>query len=70
MKYLDTNVIVYAIESHPKYGNKCKNILQNIQDKKLEACCSVMVLVELLNVLNKINKILEKDNTFIYEVEC
>ena len=30
MKYLDTNVIIYAIENNSKYGNKCKNILEQI----------------------------------------
>ena len=59
MKYLDTNIIIYAIENHPKYGESCKKILQDVESSKLKACSSMLVLVEFLNVLNRINKILE-----------
>ena len=60
MKYLDTNVIIYAIESHPKYGEKCKDILKAVEDAKLEVCASTLVLVEVINVLCKLNWILEE----------
>jgi predicted nucleic acid-binding protein len=53
---------VYAIENHPKYGDSCKKILQDIEDKKFEASCSVLVLVELINVLKKVNDIISKEN--------
>lgn len=59
MIYLDTNVIVYAIENHPKYGKACKKILEDIETRKLEASASMLVLVELINVLAKLNKILK-----------
>lgn len=62
MKYLDTNIIVYALENHPKYGKSCKKILSNIESEKLKVCSSILVLVEFLNVLTKINKILKKEN--------
>lgn len=58
MEYLDTNVIVYAIENHPKYGKACKKILEDIEVGKLKVCASMLVLVEIVNVLTKINKIL------------
>ncbi len=61
MKYLDTNIIIYAIENHPKYGKKCKEILQQIQRRKLEVCSSILVLVEVLNVLTKLKRTF-KDN--------
>lgn len=60
MIYMDTNVIVYAIENHPRYGASCKKILEDIQDGRLEAACSVLVLVELINVLKRVNDILSK----------
>jgi len=60
VKYLDTNVIIYAIERHPKYGEKCKDILKAVEDAKLEVCASTLVLVEVINVLCKLNRILEK----------
>lgn len=60
MIYLDTNVIVYAIENHPKYGTACKKILEDIESRKLETSASVLVLVELINVLTKLNRILKR----------
>lgn len=57
--YLDTNVIVYAIENHPKYGKACKKILEDIEGRRLEVSASVLVLVELINVLTKLNKMLK-----------
>jgi len=61
MKYLDTNIIVYAIENHPKFGKECKKILKEIQNSRLEVGCSMLVLIELINVLKKINKKLRED---------
>lgn len=63
MLYLDTNIIIYAIENHLKYGNACKKILLDIESGKLKVCSSMLVLVEFINVLTKLNKILEKDKT-------
>ncbi len=60
MTYLDTNIILHAIENHPKYGKTCKKILEDIEARKLEASASVLVLVELINVLVKLNKILKR----------
>jgi len=58
-KYLDTNISIYAIENHPKYGESCKRILQDVESAKLKVCSSMLVLVEFLSVLKKINEILE-----------
>ena len=60
MKYIDTNIFIYAIENHPKYGEVCKKILENIEKKKLEVYASILVLIEIINVLKKINKILKE----------
>ncbi|MEA2089719.1 MAG: type II toxin-antitoxin system VapC family toxin [Thermoproteota archaeon] len=60
MKYLDTNIIIYAIENHPTYGKPCKKILKQIEQKKLKVATSMLTLVETLNVLHKINKELKK----------
>ena len=56
--YVDTNIFVYAIENHPKYGKSCAKVLSDIQEKRIEASCSILVLVELMNVLVKLNRIL------------
>lgn len=58
MMYLDTNIFVYAIENHPEYGKKAKRILEDAEKGKIKGCASMLVLVELLNVLNKINRVL------------
>ncbi len=55
MIYVDTNVIVYAIENHPRFGSSCKKILQDVEGGVLEAGCSVLVLAELINVLKRLN---------------
>lgn len=60
MIYIDTNVFIYAIENHPKYGNACKKFLLDIESERVEAGASVLVLVEIINVITKINKILKK----------
>ncbi len=61
MIYLDTNIIIYAIENHPKYGKACKKILLDAELGKLKVYSSMIVLVEIINVLTKINKILKKN---------
>jgi predicted nucleic acid-binding protein len=60
VKYLDTNVIIYAVESHPRYGGKCKDILKAVENAELEVCASILILVEVINVMCKLNRILEK----------
>lgn len=69
MIYLDTNVIVYAIENHPKYGKSCIEILEAIEAKQLEASASILVLVELVNVLVKINRILAQEGKQLLQVK-
>jgi len=61
MIYLDTNVFIYAIENHPKYGESCKRILMDLENGKIKAYSSVLVLVEAINVLTKINKLLKRE---------
>ena len=58
MMYVDTNVIIYAVANDAKYGAACKRILLDLETGKLKACASVLVLVETINVLTKINKLL------------
>lgn len=60
MIYLDTNIIVYALENHPKYGSACRKILVDIESGRLKACASMLVLIEMINVLTKLNKILHE----------
>ena len=69
MIYLDTNVFVYAIENHLKYGKVCKKILEDIEAGKLKVSSSVLVLVELINVITKLNKILRKERKKILDIK-
>ena len=61
MIYLDTNVFIYAIEQHQKYGKFCQKILLDIESEKLKASASIIVLVEMINVLKTVSKILKKE---------
>lgn len=56
MIYLDTNIIIYAIANDAKYGAACKRILLDLEGGRLKACASMLVLVETINVLTKINR--------------
>jgi predicted nucleic acid-binding protein len=60
MIYLDTNVFLYAIQRHEKYGNVCATILENVASKKLNAICSTVALAEMIGALQKINIELKK----------
>jgi predicted nucleic acid-binding protein len=55
MTYIDTNILVYSALAHPKYGKACKRIIDDIQDRKIEAHCSYLVPVELLGSIAKID---------------
>lgn len=49
--YIDTNIWIYAIIAHPKYGEKCREILEKIEAEKLKAVTSTQVLSEVAGVL-------------------
>lgn len=51
MIYIDTNVWIYAAIAHPKYGHRCREILERIEKGELEAVISVQVLSEVAGVL-------------------
>lgn len=53
MKYIDTNIIIYALEEDPKYSEKCRKILKEIEEKDLEGGASMLSMVEIIHVLQK-----------------
>ena len=57
MIYIDTNIFVYAIQKHLEYGKACSKILDDINNEKLEATSSVLVLSEFISVLVRLRKI-------------
>lgn len=59
MIYLDTNIIIYAIENHEKYGRACTRILFDVQNEKIKVYSSMLTLIEAINVIAKLNKALK-----------
>ena len=53
--YIDTNIFDYSALAHPVYGKACKQIIDDVQNKKIEAYCGFLVPIELLGSLAKIN---------------
>ena len=53
--YIDTNVFDYSALANPVYGKACKQIIDDVQNKKIEAYCGFLVPIELLGSLAKIN---------------
>ena len=49
--YIDTNIWIYAIIAHPRYGAKCREILEDIEAGSLKAIISTQVLSEVVGVL-------------------
>jgi len=54
--YIDTNIFDYSALAHPVYGRACKHIIDDIQNEKIEAYCSFLVPVELLDSLAQIDR--------------
>jgi predicted nucleic acid-binding protein len=54
--YIDTNIFDYSALAHPVYGKACKQIIDDIQNGKIEAYCSFLVPIELLGSLARIDK--------------
>ncbi len=53
--YIDTNIFIYAIIHHPTYGKVCARILGDLQNGVYEGYGSLMVAIELLGSLSKID---------------
>lgn len=55
MKFVDTNIFVYAITAHPKFGEIAKSILEKIE-KGEKALTSLLVLLEVSWILEAMGK--------------
>lgn len=53
--YIDTNIFVYSALAHPVYGKSCKQIIDDIQNEKIEAFCGFLVPLELLGSIARID---------------
>ncbi len=69
MKYLDSNIILYAIEHPPQYGNACTRILLDIERGVLKAAASTFMLYEVLGILQRINKIRSRKHAELLDLE-
>lgn len=47
--FIDTNIFLYAISDHPRYGTKCNNFLDRIKLAEIRGVISVIVLNELIH---------------------
>jgi len=49
--FIDANIFLYSIGSHPVYGEPCKEFLKRVEEKMFDGRSSVVVLNELLHKL-------------------
>ena len=52
--YIDTNIFIYAIAHHPSYGAPCSRILRDFGKGVYEPQGSLLVAVELLGALSRV----------------
>ena len=52
---MDTNIFDYSALAHPVYGTACKRIIDDIQNRRIEAYCGFLVPIELLGSLARID---------------
>ena len=55
MRFIDTNVFIYAVTAHPQFGKTAKKILERIQNGE-EAITSTLVLCEVAWVLEAMGR--------------
>lgn len=51
--YVDTNIFVYSMFAHPKFGLACKAVIDDLEDYEIEGVISTLVPVEVLGVAVK-----------------
>ena len=55
MRFIDTNIFIYALTAHPSFGQTAKRILERLESGE-EATTSTLVLCEIAGVLEAIGK--------------
>ena len=51
--FIDSNIFIYAAQSHPKFGKACKKIIEDIEFRKIEAITSVLNIIESIEVIDR-----------------
>ncbi len=54
--YLDSNVVFYATSADRVFGESCSRILRDIQEGRLHAVTSSLILAEVANTMRKAGK--------------
>ena len=49
--FLDTNIFLYSISGHPKYGDWCEELLDRVKAGDIKGGISVIVINELIHKL-------------------
>lgn len=70
MIYLDTNIIIYAIQNHPLYGKACATLLRDIERGRLKTGASSLVLLEVYGVLRKFNGTLRRKKEKEFDIQA
>jgi len=64
--YIDTNIFIYAIIHHPSYGALCSRILRDLGKGLYKPYGSLLVAIELLGALSKINPSIARKAVELY----
>jgi len=51
--FVDSNIFIYAAQAHPKFGEACKKIVEDIECRKIEATTSVLNIAEVAEVIDR-----------------
>jgi len=65
--FIDTNIFLYAISDHPRYGAACNELLERVKTEEIKGRISVIVLNELLHKL-MLGEVAEKENIKLSQV--
>ena len=64
--YIDTNIFIYAIFRDPKFGKICRTILRDMGSGLFDAYGSILVAIELLGAISKIDPTVASKATNLY----
>ena len=51
--FVDSNIFIYAVQSHPIFGKKCRQIIEDIENEKTSAVTSSLNISEIGEVISR-----------------
>ncbi len=51
--FIDSNIFIYAAQSHPVFGKKCRQIIEGIENEKIAAFTSSLNISEIGEVISR-----------------